>query len=200
MNKRINLRVGRLALIVLGLAAAAGQGQIGKELEVPALVNTYRADPRLAGPIVTGTVNLAARAVRELYYESYISGFMQGEPAAASLGGVPGAAPYGLPAAPSDYQSTGTLGLAETYPILARTQRPEQRLPRMPITMTLDPATGQPQLLLHVRIDKLPTREACQVAINQLMRLGLLPGDPPADNDEAGLDRFEPANPEGAGG
>jgi len=189
---------------MVGLLAAAGFGQVINELEVPALVNTYRVDPSFATGISTGSVNLTARAARELYYESFISGFMQGEPAAASLGSIPGAAPYGVPASPADYNLTSpaSLSIADSYPFLARTQRPEARLPKMPITRSPGAdgewGTADDQLLLHIRIQKLPTRETCQEVVNHMMRIGLLPGDPDSDGDTVAgnLDVFDPANPE----
>lgn len=199
------MRPWRTTLAALALLTAAGYGQVVDaggntiQYEVPALVNTYRADPTFATGITTGSVSLSARAVRELYYESYISGFMQGEPSDAVRmpGQSRGNGGYGIPAAPADYGLATPTNLqpVEAYPVLARTQRPEARLPRMPITRSPGPdnqwGTADDQLLLHIRIDKLPSRATCQAVVDHMMRLGLLPGNP-----DDGIDPNDATDPD----
>ncbi|NUP99587.1 MAG: hypothetical protein HUU35_07000, partial [Armatimonadetes bacterium] len=182
----------------LALAVASATAQTDLPLEVPAIINTYRADPSSAGSLTIGSYTLTPRAVRELYYESFVAGYMQGEPTGTTL--------YGLPAGPADYGLAGSLVPADSYPILGRTLRPDERMPRMPLVRSPGPDGlygPQPgpdglsntsddvyddQLLLHVRIEKLPTTAECQEVVNHMMRTGLLPGDPDDGTIDAGVD------------
>lgn len=154
----------RLVSILLAAGAVCAQTP-----EVPAIVNTYRLPPAGAAAYNTGTVSLSVRDVRELYFESFIVGAQQGEPAA---GGSYGASASGAP-----------------YPDLARDLPPAERMPRLPLMRNagLDGVygTSDDELIVHLRIDKLPTRDACQRVVDQMMRIGLLPGDPDDPFDAA---------------
>ncbi len=151
---------------LLALAAVTGVGA-QTSFEVPAILSTYRANPLTAGsPAQTGltltansgTVTLSARRVRELYYESFVTGYMQGEPDATYRQG---------------YNANSTAA-ADGYSWLARTLGAKDRMPYMPIGVTTDPVTGH--VHLYLAIQKLPTQEACQNVLTTMIRLGLVPG------------------------
>ncbi|MCC7494603.1 MAG: hypothetical protein IT204_19755 [Fimbriimonadaceae bacterium] len=154
-----------LALLAAALPLAADVPP--NALETPAILSTYRAlpDATANAPYNVGTVSLSARAVRELGYESFIAGPMQGEPAS------------GLTNPPSGLNAAGL-----SYTVLSRMMTAEERFPQQPITVHPGTdgqyGTADDQVLLHLRIFKLPTRGACQKVVNHMMRMGLLPGDP----------------------
>ena len=151
---------GALAVLALALAPRPAAAQV-----VPAIVNTYRANPQDVSTARTnrGTINLTAGQIRELYFESFVAGRCQGTPNAAGT--------FGLNAA-----GTG-------YPTLAAQLAPRELMPRMPVVRRagLDGAygTADDELILYVRIAKIPTRQACQAVVDNMAQLGLLPTDDP---------------------
>ncbi len=147
----------RVRWTILALLAAALP--LGAQDEVPAILGVYRANPTQAaafdggGAGANSTISLTARQVRQLFYESNVIGYQQGEPETNGL--------YG-----TDADGNG-------YVTLTEQRSPADRLPAMPLAVR--DATGD--LHLYLAIWKLPTQQACQNVVNTMMTNDWLPGD-----------------------
>ncbi|MBI5833961.1 MAG: hypothetical protein HZB16_16835, partial [Armatimonadetes bacterium] len=163
----------RAALI---FAAAATCGPLWAQTEVPAIINTYRANPLEAAGISrthgAATFSLSADQVRELTYRCYIAGTMQGVP-----------------------DATGTFGLnsaTQPYPVTAPQLTSSERMPAMPLVRRAGPdgiyGTNDDELILYVELRKLPLQATCDKVVENLRNLGLaskLDGAKPMSFDAA---------------
>ena len=153
MRQALRQTATRCGLLLLGLlSCSAGWAQ----RTVPAILDTYRADPTEAAAVSVGTVSLSAAQARELYFESFIAGYMQGTPANSGA--------YG-----ADSAWSGVADANNTYPVMTQRMAPTQRLPRMPITVD-----DNGDVILYLRIYKLPTKTMCQSVVDYLAANGLI--------------------------